>query len=262
MSDSPIEGEGFEISEGPGRAVLSMSDVRASYPGVGEEVLRGITLTVQRGEIVCLVGANGAGKSTVLRTVSGLTTQSTGAITLDGVDIVSMAADRRAKLGIAHVPQGRSAVPFLSVRENLELGFRILGSSPGARSKREGQLARVLERIPDLKARLSQRAGTLSGGQQQMVELGRALISNPVLVMLDEPSLGLAPQIVQRTFSLVQEMAQSGLSVLIVEQRVKEGLELADTAYVLGDGRVIFSGPSEEVASDPRLSRVYLGGVV
>jgi branched-chain amino acid transport system ATP-binding protein len=233
-------------------ALLELRDVEAAYGPV--KALRGVSLSVNEGEIVAVLGANGAGKTTTLRAVSGLVGHS-GAIVFDGRAISRPSPERVARLGIAHVPEGRGIFSELSVAENLRLG---------AYARRNGswkeELARVTAYFPWFEQRAGQQAGTLSGGEQQMLALGRALIGRPRLLLLDEPSLGLAPIVVREIFAIVTRLNQEhGLSVLVVEQNARLALKAAARAYVLEVGRVALEGPSDELARNESVRKSYLG---
>ncbi|MDQ3757086.1 MAG: ABC transporter ATP-binding protein [Actinomycetota bacterium] len=236
-------------------ALLDVDDIDVSYGSV--QALHGLSLRVEAGERVALLGANGAGKSTTLRAVSGLLAPSAGEIVFDGVPIHGLPAHRVVKHGIAHGPEGRALFPSLTVEENLRFGY--LPRRHDADGY-EGALARVFEYFPRLRERRAQAAGTMSGGEQQMLVFGRALMSSPRLLMVDEFSLGLAPKIVALLFEIVEEVHRQGTAVLIVEQFVHMALRHTDRAYVLARGQVVFEGPSSVVADDERLLASYLGG--
>jgi len=230
-------------------------DIRALKSGYGRvEVLRGVSLQVRRGEIVVLLGSNGAGKSTLNNTVSGLVPAWGGEVHFDGADLSGAHSRQVVLAGLIQVPEGRRVFPNLSVLENLELG-----AYARARERRAHNLERVFAIFPRLAERRTQAAGTMSGGEQQMLAIGRGLMAEPRLLILDEPSLGLSPLLVEQLFTLIRTLHDDGLSVLLVEQNVGQSLEIADRAYVLENGRVRFSGlPSELLASD-ELRRAYLG---
>jgi len=234
-------------------SLLSVRDVKASYGKV--LALHGVSLTVARGELVCLVGANGAGKSTLMKAVMGLVRLGEGSISFDGASLASRRTHERASLGIAYVPEGRGTLRQLSVRENLLMGaFARRRDSAIA-----DDFARVLERFPPLAERLALPAGTLSGGQQQMLVMGRALMSRPKLLLLDEPSLGLAPLIAADIFQTIASLTETGVSVLLVEQNAHAALKLAKRAYVIEMGRIVLEGP--DLLHDPRVRESYLGEV-
>jgi branched-chain amino acid transport system ATP-binding protein len=217
-------------------------------------VLFGIDLEVAPAELIALVGANGAGKSTLLGTLSGLVRATSGTITFGGEEVTNARPEAFVKRGIAHVPQGRRLFGTMSVEKNLLLGAYL-------RRDREvdGDMARVLDHFPALKDKLSREAGTLSGGEQQMVAIGRGLMARPKLLMIDELSLGLAPKVVDRLIEVVQEINRGGTALLLVEQDVLVALDVANRAYVLENGRIALSGPAAEVRDDPGVRRAYLG---
>ena len=219
------------------------------------QVLHGVSLSVRSGEIVTLVGGNGAGKTTTLRTASGLLRAARGAIRLGGHRLDRLPPDRIVALGVAHVPEGRKLFPSLTVRENLELG----AYTPRAKRARPRTLEQVFARFPVLRARAAQRAGTLSGGEQQMLAIGRALMALPQLLMLDEPSLGLAPLVVREMFQIVREINGQGVTVLLVEQNVRQALAVSHRGYVLENGRIVMAGRAEELLASEELRRAYLG---
>jgi branched-chain amino acid transport system ATP-binding protein len=232
--------------------VLDVVVVEAGYGAL--PVLRGVTLQVGAGEIVAVLGANGAGKTTLNRTLSGLLRATTGRILFAGDDITRADPAEIVAVGLAHVPEGRRVFPNLSVRENLQLGSYRRG-----RSRRAANLDRVMATFPHLAERLGQSAGTLSGGEQQMLAIGRGLMSEPILLILDEPSLGLSPLLVEEMFQLIGRIRDEGVAVLLVEQNVVQSLEIADRAYVLERGVVTLQGPAATLAADPALKKSYLG---
>ncbi len=233
--------------------MLSLEGVDAFYGDL--QALHGVSFAVQPGEIVALVGANAAGKTTTLRVVSGLLAPRDGRVTFEGQDIASVPAHRRVALGIVQVPEGRRLFPFMTVRENL-----LLGAHPtAARVWIEQSLEEVLALFPVLAERRDQLAGSLSGGEQQMCAIGRALMARPKLLMLDEPTLGLAPILVRRIFETVQAINGRGVTVLLVEQNVRQALALAHRGCVLENGRLVLSGPAADLAGDERLRKAYLG---
>ncbi|OTA40843.1 MAG: ABC transporter ATP-binding protein [Symbiobacterium thermophilum] len=219
------------------------------------EALHGISLTVAEGEIVTLIGANGAGKSTTLRAVSGLVRARSGQILFEGHDITRIPAHRIVALGIGHVPEGRKIFTDMAVQENLELGAYI--ADP--RRFRE-DLEAVFERFPRLRERRRQSAATLSGGEQQMLALGRALMLRPRLLLLDEPSMGLSPRLVEEIFAIIVALNRAGTTVLLVEQNAAMALSIAHRAYVLETGRVVLEGPAKELRNHPAVKEAYLGG--
>jgi branched-chain amino acid transport system ATP-binding protein len=235
---------------------VSTLDVSGLTVGYGRiAAVRGIDLRVGEGQVVALLGANGAGKTTTLRALSGLLRPRAGRVVLDGRDITGMPAHRIAARRMVHVPEGRQVFAQLTVDENLTLGGWVAPTAD-ARRRREG----VLDRFPRLRERLGQPAGALSGGEQQMLAMGRALMASPRLLLLDEPSMGLAPLFVEEIFALIANLKREGVTILLVEQNASAALQVADTAYVLELGRVTLSGPAAEVASNPAVVAAYLGG--
>ena len=234
-------------------ATLRVSDLRVSYGGIA--AVKGISLEVERGEIVTLIGANGAGKTSTLKAIVGLVPAQSGDIALFGESLRGVPTHRIVGRGVALVPEGRAIFGNLTVAENLELGA-FLKREPALRGER---LARVLKLFPRLSERMAQEGGTLSGGEQQMLAIGRALMSDPKLLLLDEPSLGLAPKLVEQIFEAIVEVAQSGLTILLVEQNTRLALETASRAYVLVTGELAFSGPCADLREDPRIKGAYLG---
>lgn len=233
--------------------LLTLTDLTARYGDV--QVLWGVTFSVREGEIATLVGANGAGKSTTLKAISGVVRASAGQITFAGERIDRLAAHEIAARGIAHVPEGRRLFPLMSVKENLELGA--IGKE--ARRQRAESFEKVFALFPKLKEREGQMAGTLSGGEQQMVAIARGLMARPRLLILDEPSLGLAPIIVREMFETIQTINLEGITVLLVEQNVHQSLKLANRAYVLENGKVVLEGAGSELLDDERVREAYLG---
>ncbi len=233
--------------------MLELQDLRVSYGAI--EAVKGLSLSVPKGKIVALVGANGAGKSTTLRAISGLIKAKSGKILFEGKDITNWPAQKVVKLGISMVPEGRRVFPDLTVYENLLLGaFTRTDKAAIARD-----LEAVYRLFPRLEERRGQLAGTLSGGEQQMLAVGRALMSDPDLLMMDEPSLGLAPVLVQEIFALIKRINESGKTILLIEQNARAALELCDYAYVLETGVVALEGPGKELLRDDRVRKVYLG---
>ena len=233
--------------------MLELADVHVRYGNI--RALQGITLRVDTGELVALIGSNGAGKSTTLRTISGLLRPTQGTITFEGSDITAAATDRIVALGISQCPEGRRIFGSLTVADNLRLGA-VSRSDAGAVA---ADLEMVFELFPLLKERLGQAGGTLSGGEQQMLAIGRALMSRPRLLLLDEPSLGLAPLMVERIFATIAELKRQGRTILLVEQNVHQALDVADRAYVLETGRVTLDGPADVLRQDPKVEQSYLG---
>ncbi len=232
--------------------MLELREVTVSYGMI--DALKGISLKVERGEIVGLIGANGAGKSTTLMAVSGIAALRSGSVQYEGAELSGRPAHAIVQMGITQVPEGRRIFARMTVRENLEMGAFI-------RDKQEfaGDLARVFETFPALADRNKQLGGTLSGGEQQMLAIGRALMSRPKLLLLDEPSLGLAPIIVSRIFKIIKEINEQGTTILLVEQNAKAALRLAHRAYVLETGRIVMQGRASELEKDPGIKKAYLG---
>jgi branched-chain amino acid transport system ATP-binding protein len=235
-------------------AMLEIEGIEAYYGRV--RALADVSLSVDTGEVVALIGSNGAGKTTTLRTISGLLHPAAGSIRFDGQDITNVQAARRVEMGICHVPEGRRLFPRMSVDDNLTLGSytRRDGS---ARVQEDRQ--RVFELFPRLRERQSQIAGTLSGGEQQMLAIGRALMSQPKVLMMDEPSLGLAPILVETIFQIVAEINQQGIPILLVEQNAHKALEVAHRAYVLETGSIVKTGPGRELLQSEDVAKAYLG---
>ncbi len=234
--------------------VLEVREVHSYYGQV--HALKGVTLTVGTGEIVALIGANGAGKTTTLRAISGLLQPRSGEINVLGRPIRGVPAHEIVFRGVSHAPEGRKIFSALSVNENLNMGAYSLGSD---RTRIEEHRQRVFDLFPRLKERRGQLAGTLSGGEQQMLAIGRALMPDPKILLLDEPSLGLAPLLVRAIFDTIKEINQSGTSILLVEQNARAALRLAHKAYVLETGNIILSGPARELLADVRVRKAYLG---
>lgn len=232
--------------------MLKVNDINVYYGNI--HALKDISLEVHPDEIVALIGANGAGKSTTLKTISGLMRSKTGSITLMDEDISHADAHKLVSKGLAHVPEGRRIFLQMTVQENLEMGAY---TQPGY--VKDG-IADVFARFPRLKHRKNQIAGTLSGGEQQMLAMGRALMSKPKLLMLDEPSMGLAPILVQQIFDIIKELHEAGTTILLVEQNAEMALQIADRAYVLESGRITLSGTGKELAQSDKIKKAYLGG--
>ena len=233
--------------------MLTLEGVDAFYGDL--QALHGVSLEVRAGELMALVGANAAGKTTTLRVISGTLPARGGRVLFDGQDLASMPAHLRVAQGIVQVPEGRRLFPFMTVHENLLLGAH----APQARAQQEASLDYVLRLFPVLKDRATQLAGSLSGGEQQMCAIGRALMARPRLLMLDEPTLGIAPVLVQRIFETVAAINRGGVTILLVEQNVRRALALAHRAVALENGRVVLSGPARELLADDRLKKAYLG---
>jgi branched-chain amino acid transport system ATP-binding protein len=236
-----------------GENLLELKNVTARYGDV--QVLWDVTFAVRKGEIATLVGANGAGKTTSLKAVSGVVRASSGNIIFDGENIEKLSSHQIAARGIAHVPEGRRLFPMMSVRENLELG----AISRDAIRLRPDSLDKVFVLFPKLKERERQLSGTLSGGEQQMVAIGRGLMARPRLLMLDEPSLGLAPIIVREMFEIIHSINEEGITILLVEQNVQQSLKISNRAYVLENGRVTIEGAGRDLLDDERVRAAYLG---
>ena len=232
--------------------ILKVDDINVYYGSI--HAIKGISFDVNEGEVVTLIGANGAGKSTTLNTVSGLLKPRSGAIEFEGKSIVGVAPNKIVSHGMALCPEGRRVFLQMTVEENLEMG----GYTRPA-SEIEGSIQDVYKRFPRLKERYKQVAGTLSGGEQQMLAMGRALMSKPKLMMLDEPSMGLAPILVEQIFDIVKELNAAGTTILLVEQNARMALSVADRAYVLETGRITMSGNAHELAEDDRVRKAYLG---
>lgn len=235
-------------------ALLKINDINVYYGAI--HAIKGISLEVNEGEIVTLIGANGAGKSTTLRTISGLLKPKTGMIEFEGKNIAGMAAQNIVKAGISQVPEGRRVFAEMTVMENLELGAFIRKDKDGIAQ----DLKKVFERFPRLEERKNQEAGTLSGGEQQMLAMGRALMSRPRLLLLDEPSMGLAPLLIREIFSIIEDINKTGTTILLVEQNANMALSIANRAYVLETGRITLSGDAKELAASEDVRKAYLGG--
>lgn len=223
--------------------------------------LDGVSIEIPRGKIVSVVGANGAGKSTIVNTISRLVSTYSGTITFDGQDISGRSPAAVVELGVVQVPEGRQLFAPLTVEENLRLGWHRLARKPDSSRRFQERLGYVLDLFPIMKQRINQRAGTMSGGEQQMVAISRALMADPKLLMLDEPSLGLAPIIVDQIFDILAKLRNDGLTILLVEQHVDDALQLADYGYIMAVGRVRAEGPGNELRNNPALHQSYLGRV-
>jgi len=233
---------------------LEVKDLRVQYGKI--EAIKGISFVVEQGEIVTLIGANGAGKTTTLKTISGLRPVSSGSITYDGQDISKMAAHERVNLGISQAPEGRGIFPGMTVLENLEIGKY-------SRKERKSEMAEALDMVyglfPRLKERVGQAGGTLSGGEQQMLAIGRALMARPKVLLLDEPSMGLAPMMIQNIFNIITEINKQGVTILLVEQNAQQALQRAHRAYVLETGKVVKEAKASDLLNDPAVRAAYLG---
>lgn len=234
--------------------MLKIDDIHVYYGAI--HAIKGISLEVKEGEIVTLIGANGAGKSTILRTISGLLKPKTGSIKFMDNDIGGLPAHKIVKEGISQVPEGRRIFAEMSVMENLELGAFIRSDKDGIKQ----DLEMVFHRFPRLEERKEQLAGTLSGGEQQMLAMGRALMSRPKLLLLDEPSMGLAPLLIREIFSIIQDINRTGTTILLVEQNANMALSIANRAYVLETGRITLSGDAQKLAASEEVRKAYLGG--
>jgi branched-chain amino acid transport system ATP-binding protein len=237
-------------------ALLELDNVEARYGRI--RALCGISLRVEEGEIVALIGSNGAGKTTTLRTISGLLRTSGGTVRFDGKGLGERSPDAIVRLGVGHAPEGRRVFPRMTVQENLELGAYTRTEGPQIAA----DLERVLTIFPRLRERLEQKAGTLSGGEQQMLAIGRALMSRPRLLMLDEPSLGLAPLLVQTIFGVIREVNAAGTTVLLIEQNARQALALAARGYCLANGKIVYEDTAANLLASPAVQAAYLGGDV
>ncbi len=233
---------------------LEIKDLRVFYGKI--EAIKGISVTVNQGEIVSLIGANGAGKTTTLKTISGLRPVSSGSIVFDGQDISKLPAHKRVEIGISQAPEGRGIFPGMTVLENLEIGKYF-------RKERAAEMNEDLDRVyslfPRLKERAKQAGGTLSGGEQQMLAIGRALMARPKVLLLDEPSMGLAPMMIQNIFNIITEINNQGVTILLVEQNAQQALQRADRAYVLETGKVVKEAKASDLLNDPAVRAAYLG---
>lgn len=233
--------------------MLEIKDLNVHYGAI--HALKGISLTVQDGELVSLIGANGAGKTTTLHTISGLLTATSGEVLLDGQNLQKAPPHTIIRMGLAHVPEGRHVFASMTVEENLRMGAYIILDQ----RKISASLERVYHHFPRLKERRHQLAGTLSGGEQQMLATGRALMTAPKIVLMDEPSMGLSPILVKEIFSIIQTLHESGITILLVEQNAKMALAVSDRAYVLETGTIAMEGPASALAADDRVRKAYLG---
>ncbi len=233
---------------------LTISGLSVSYGRT--EAVRGIDIDVPVGRVVCLIGANGAGKTSTMRAISGLKRPRAGKILLDGTDIAGLPPHRIAALGVLQVPEGRQVFAELTIAENLALGAYLLTDKTEIAKRQD----RVLRRFPRLRERLGQLAGSMSGGEQQMLALGRALMGGPKVLLLDEPSMGLAPLFVDEIFTIIADLKGEGTTILLVEQNASAALEVADDAYVLENGSIVMHGKASDVANDPAVAAAYLGG--
>ena len=234
-------------------ALLSVANIETYYGPI--VAIRGVSFSVPEGSIVTILGANGAGKTTILKTVSGVMDPQKGTVTFAGRQIQRLDPDRIMRLGLSHVPEGREMFPFLTIKDNLRMGAYTRRDTAGV----QADLRRVYTLFPRLEERRRQVGGTLSGGEQQMLAVGRALMSRPRLMLLDEPSMGLAPILIQQIFAIIKEINQQGTTVLLVEQNAKQALSLAHRAYVLETGRIVRAGTGAELLNDPAVQDAYLG---
>jgi branched-chain amino acid transport system ATP-binding protein len=234
--------------------MLTLQDVRVFYGAI--QAVKGISLDVRERELVTIVGANGAGKTTTLRTISGIYRPTTGSITFEGRNLATLPSHEIVALGISQSPEGRQIFGSLSVRDNLMLG----ATRRADRASIEQELDYLVSLFPVLGERMNQSGGTLSGGEQQMLAIARALMAKPRLLLLDEPSLGLAPMLVNRIFAVISRLNETGVTILLVEQNARKALEIADRAYVMETGRIILAGDARELAADPEIEKAYLGG--
>ncbi|HML61491.1 ABC transporter ATP-binding protein [Solidesulfovibrio sp.] len=233
--------------------MLEVRDIHTYYGNI--QALRGVSLRIEAGEIVTLIGANGAGKTTTLMSISGVTPPKNGAIAFLGQDVTRLSTERIVSLGITQVPEGRMIFPRLTVKENLLMGGYLRRDKAGVRADEE----HVYELFPVLRERRAQMGGTLSGGEQQMLAIGRALLARPKLLLLDEPSLGLAPLVVENIFEIIQQINKDGVTVLLVEQNAQMALQIAHRGYVLETGRLTLEGPARDLLNDPKVRSAYLG---
>ena len=234
-------------------AMLEVKDLEVYYGVI--QAIKGVSFEVNQGEVIALIGANGAGKTTILHTVTGLLSPKKGQVIFEGKDITRVPAHKIVSMGMAHVPEGRRVFAELSVYENLKMG----AYTRKDRSEIEESLANVYKRFPRLEERKNQMAGTLSGGEQQMLAMGRALMSKPKIILMDEPSMGLSPILVNEIFDIIQAVSESGTTVLLVEQNAKKALSIADRAYVLETGNIVLEGKAKDLLEDDSIKKAYLG---
>ena len=234
-------------------AMLEVKDLEVYYGMI--QAIKGVSFHVDQGEVIALIGANGAGKTTILHTVTGLLSPKKGSVVFEGQEVTKIPAHKIVSLGMAHVPEGRRVFAELSVYENLKMG----AYTRKDKSEIEENLQKIYQRFPRLKERKNQMAGTLSGGEQQMLAMGRALMSQPKIILMDEPSMGLSPILVNEIFDIIQEVSKSGTTVLLVEQNAKKALSIADRAYVLETGRIALEGRAEDLLRDDSIKKAYLG---
>ncbi len=234
-------------------AMLEVNNLHVHYGVI--EAIKGITFEVNKGEVIALIGANGAGKTTILHTVSGLISPSAGSVIFEGKDITKVPGHKIVSMGMAHVPEGRRVFQELTVLQNLKMG----AYTRKDKKEIEETLEMVYNRFPRLAERKNQLAGTLSGGEQQMLAMGRALMSHPSIILMDEPSMGLSPIFVNEIFSIIQDVSKAGTTVLLVEQNAKKALSIADRAYVLETGKIVLSGDAKELMNNDAIKKAYLG---
>ncbi len=234
-------------------AMLTIKDLEVYYGVI--QAIKGVSFEVNQGEVIALIGANGAGKTTILHTITGLLAPKNGSVVFEGKELTKMPAHKIVSLGMAHVPEGRRVFADLSVYENLRMG----AYTRKDRTEIEETLEKVYQRFPRLKERRNQMAGTLSGGEQQMLAMGRALMSKPKILLMDEPSMGLSPIMVNEIFSIIQEVSDSGTTVLLVEQNAKKALSIADRGYVLETGNIVLEGKASDLLNNDSIKKAYLG---
>ena len=234
-------------------AMLEVKDLKVYYGMI--QAIKGVSFHVDEGEVIALIGANGAGKTTILHTVSGLLAPKAGSVTFEGKDIVKIPGHKIVSMGMAHVPEGRRVFAQLSVLQNLKMG----AYTRKDKEEIDQTLKTVFERFPRLEERQKQLAGTLSGGEQQMLAMGRALMSHPKIILMDEPSMGLSPIFVNEIFDIIQEVSKSGTTVLLVEQNAKKALSIADRAYVLETGKIVLEGKAQDLLNNDSIKKAYLG---
>jgi len=234
-------------------SMLEVKDLKVYYGMI--EAIKGVSFHVEEGEVIALIGANGAGKTTILHTVSGLLSPKNGSVTFEGVDITKIPGHKIVSMGMAHVPEGRRVFAQLSVLQNLKMG----AYTRKDKQEIEDTLKMVFKHFPRLEERQNQLAGTLSGGEQQMLAMGRALMSHPKIILMDEPSMGLSPIFVNEIFNIIKEVSKSGTTVLLVEQNAKKALSIADRAYVLETGNIVLEGKASDLLNDDSIKKAYLG---
>ena len=234
-------------------AMLEVNDLKVYYGMI--QAIKGVSFHVNEGEVIALIGANGAGKTTILHTISGLLTPKEGTVTFEGKDIVKIPGHKIVSMGMAHVPEGRLVFAQVSVLQNLKMG----AYTRRDKAEIDATLKTVFQRFPRLEERQNQLAGTLSGGEQQMLAMGRALMSHPKIILMDEPSMGLSPIFVNEIFDIIQEVSKSGTTVLLVEQNAKKALSIADRAYVLETGKIVLEGKASDLLNDDSIKKAYLG---